>query len=77
MMTKQMLYPKQLPSAYEGCDLMAEGLLDVKQSCEFLSIGRATLYELMDQCVLPFVKLGKSRRVPKVALKILAAKGTC
>ena len=41
----------------------------------FLSRSRATLYTLMDRGELPFVKIGRSRRIPKRAVVELAARG--
>ena len=54
---------------------MAEGLLDAKEAAHFLGIGRTKVYDFMSSQDLPYVKLGKSRRIPKVALKIFAEKG--
>jgi len=69
------LFPKQLQPWYIGVDLMAEGLLNPKEAANFLGIGRAKVYEFMASLDLPYVKLGRSRRIPKVALKIFAEKG--
>jgi excisionase family DNA binding protein len=54
---------------------MAEGLLDAKEAADFLGVGRTKVYDFMSSQDLPYVKLGKSRRIPKVALKIFAEKG--
>jgi len=70
-----MLYPKLLPPCYQNIDLMAEGLLNVKETSEFLRISRTKLYELMASHEMPFVKLGKCLRIPKVVLKIFAKQG--
>jgi excisionase family DNA binding protein len=67
-----VLYPKILPPWYQNMDLMAEGLLDVKEASKFLGIGRSKLYELMASQEIPYVKLGKCLRIPKVVLKIYA-----
>lgn len=69
------LFPKLLQPCYLGVDLMAEGLLDAKEAADFLGIGRSKVYDFMASQDLPYVKLGKSRRIPKVALKIFAEKG--
>jgi|GEM_PF-4450853 len=69
------LFPKLLQPWYLGVDLMAEGLLDPKEAAAFLGIGRSKVYDFMASQDLPYVKLGKSRRIPKVALKIFAEKG--
>ena len=59
----------------KGEDLVAEGLLTIVETAEFLSISRSKLYELMDTGELQFVKLGRSRRVPRRAVVELAARG--
>ena len=56
-------------------ELVADGLLSIDEACEFLSVGRSTLYELMDAGKLPFTKIGRSRRIPRRALVELAAAG--
>lgn len=55
-------------------DLVADGLLSVEEACAFLSVGRSTLYELMDRGELPFTKIGRSRRIPRRAVVELAAR---
>jgi excisionase family DNA binding protein len=55
-------------------DLVADGLVTVAEAAKFLSLSRATLYQLMDQGQLPYVKIGKSPRVPRKAVIELAAK---
>jgi len=69
------LYPKLLQPWFREIDLMAEGLLDAKSAARFLGIGRSKVYDFMASQALPYVKLGRSRRIPKVALKIFAEKG--
>jgi len=70
-----MLYPRSLETHYQGIDLLSEGLVTVKQAAEHLQLGESTLYKLMEAGKLPFCKLGKSRRIPRVALRIYAEKG--
>ncbi len=48
--------------------LVADGLVSIDEAMSFLSVSRSTVYELMDQGLLPFAKIGRSRRVPKRAL---------
>lgn len=52
--------------------LVADGLVSVNEAMTFLSVSRSTVYELMDKGLLPFAKIGRSRRVPKRALIELA-----
>ncbi len=59
----------------KGEDLVAEGLLTIAAAAEFLSISRSKLYEMMDEGELQFVKIGRSRRVPRRAVTELAARG--
>ena len=54
--------------------LVADGLLTVREAAAFLRISRSTLYVLMDHGELPFLKLGKSRRIPRRAVIELAAR---
>jgi len=43
--------------------LDAAGLQPVRAVAEFLAISRSKVYQLMETGELPYVKLGKSRRV--------------
>ena len=52
--------------------LVADGLVSVDEATTFLSVSRSTVYELMDKGLLPFAKIGRSRRIPKRALIELA-----
>ena len=45
-----------------------EGLCSVREACEFLSIGKSSLYNLMKKGQLPFVFVGSNRRIPRKAL---------
>ena len=70
------IYPKELPSAYEGSDLIAEGFLSIREAANFLRVCRATMYNLMDDGKLPFHVNGafRGRRIPKAALRIFVEK---
>lgn len=52
--------------------LVEDGLLSIDEAMAFLSISRSTLYELMDKGLLPWSKIGRSRRIPRRALVSLA-----
>ena len=69
------LLPKKLPSLFAGHDLLADGLMTVEEAATYLRIGRTKVYDFMAAQDLPYVKLGKSRRIPKVALRLFAEKG--
>jgi excisionase family DNA binding protein len=45
-----------------------QGLCSIREACEFLSLGKTSLYNLMAQGKLPFVFLGGVRRIPRAAL---------
>ena len=48
--------------------IVADGLLTIKEAGAFLKVSRATIYTLMDSGDLPFVKIGRARRIPKRAV---------
>jgi excisionase family DNA binding protein len=54
-------------------ELVADGLATVEEAARFLSVGRSTLYGLMDAGNLPHCKIGRSRRIPWQAVRRLAA----
>jgi excisionase family DNA binding protein len=56
------------------CEIVAEGLLTVREAADFLSVSRTTLYQMMDDGLLCFVKRGRSRRIPRRAVVELAAR---
>jgi excisionase family DNA binding protein len=55
-------------------ELVAAGLVTVREAASFMGISVAGLYALMARGALPFVKIGRSRRVPRRALIELAAR---
>lgn len=48
--------------------------MTIPEAAEFLRISRAGLYKLMDRGELPYVKIGRCRRVPRRAVVEFAAK---
>jgi excisionase family DNA binding protein len=50
-------------------DVMDEGLMKVSQVAAFLAISRPVVYRLMASGDLPWVKVRKSRRIPRSAVK--------
>jgi excisionase family DNA binding protein len=52
--------------------LFEDGLGRVSEAAKFLSVSRSHIYKLMDQGQLPYVKIGKSRRIPRRAMLNLA-----
>lgn len=55
--------------------LINSGLVTVKDAASFLSLSRAMIYKLMETGHLRYVKIGRSRRIPKLALSHLATDG--
>ena len=61
-------------------ELVQDGLMRVDEAARFLGISRGSLYNLMGGGLLPFVKIGRSRRIPRRAVVDLAAsslRGEC
>jgi excisionase family DNA binding protein len=54
--------------------LMVDGLQRVEAAGRFLGISRSLVYELMESGELPYVKIGRSRRLPHRALIEFAAR---
>lgn len=52
--------------------IVKDGLVTVLDAAKFLSSSRSTLYNIMEAGELQYVKIGKSRRIPKNALLELA-----
>lgn len=48
-------------------------LCKVELAAELLSLGRSTLYELMASGELPFVKVGRARRIRRADIDAFAA----
>ena len=57
----------------DRASLVESGLQTVADAAKFLNVSRSHVYGLMDSGSLPYVKLGKSRRIPKQAVLNLAA----
>ncbi len=53
--------------------LVSDGLMTIEEAARFLRLSRSTVYSMMDDGGLPFVMLGRSRRIPRRALVKLAA----
>jgi excisionase family DNA binding protein len=56
-----------------GLLLVADGLLKIVQAETLSGLGRSKLYDLMDSGELPYVKIGRARRIPRQALLELMA----
>lgn len=54
--------------------LANEGLASVREACEFLDVKRTRLYQLNRDRVIPFVRMGKTKKIPWVALKEYVAR---
>jgi excisionase family DNA binding protein len=56
-------------------DIVLDGLDRVTDVARFLKVSPSMVYALMARGTLPFVKLGKARRIPHRAVVELAANG--
>jgi excisionase family DNA binding protein len=72
MNARMQFYPNPLPKPYtaEETDLFSEGLMTIAEAAKHLSLNRATIYRAMERGELVFCKMGKSRRIPRKALRI-------
>jgi excisionase family DNA binding protein len=52
----------------------AGGLARVEDASRFLALSRSAVYKLMDRGELPFLKIGKARRIAWSALRDLVAR---
>lgn len=66
-----MKHQKRTPGD-RGVDL-SEGLVRVDDAATYLACSRSHIYALMEQGALPFVHLGRGRRIPRGALHRFAA----
>ena len=57
-----------------SAELVADGLLTIKECAAFLRISRSKVYQLMDAGVLCYAKIGRSRRIPRRAVLDVAAR---
>ena len=55
-------------------EVVAGGLDKVQEVARFLKLSVASVYKLMDKGDLPYVKIGRSRRIPHRAVVELAAR---
>ena len=58
----------------DAAAVVEDGLLKVPEAAAFLSVCRTTVYLFMERGELPFVKIGRSRRIPRRAVVDLAAR---
>jgi excisionase family DNA binding protein len=57
--------------------IVEDGLETIEGARQFLRLSRSAIYQLMESGELPFVKLGKARRIPRKALVDLANRCLC
>ena len=65
-------HPHEIHPMININEFVSDGLLTVADAAAFLNLSRTTLYGLMERGALPYVKIGRSRRVPRRALVELA-----
>jgi excisionase family DNA binding protein len=54
-------------------DAVLDGLVTLREAARFLSISRTAVYGLLGSGLLPSIKIGKSRRIPRRSLLAFAA----
>ena len=52
-------------------EIIKDGLERVSETARFLGVSRSHVYQLINEGILPSVKIGKSRRVPVRAVREL------
>ena len=52
----------------EAETMVEQGMVSIPDAMAFLSVSRSHLYQLMDQRVIPWAKIGRSRRIPRAFL---------
>jgi excisionase family DNA binding protein len=50
-------------------ELKTDGFLSVDEAARFLRLSRSSVYKAMDAGELTYAKFGKSRRIPRRALR--------
>lgn len=55
-------------------ELVKDGTADVNEACQFLSIGRSRLYELMTRGDVAYLKVGARRLIPREELRRFLAR---
>jgi excisionase family DNA binding protein len=63
-----------MASSDKNTELMVEGLDKIAEAARFLKLSTSSVYNLMTCGRLPYVKIGKARRVPHRAVVELAAR---
>ena len=53
-------------------ELLNDGLERVTDAARFLGVSRSQIYRLIDDGVLPYVTIGKTRKIPIRAVRDLA-----
>lgn len=53
--------------------LVQQGMATMEEACKFLTIGRTSLYELLNTKAIPYARFGNERKIPWVALHEYAA----
>jgi excisionase family DNA binding protein len=54
-------------------EIVSGGLQRISETARFLGVSRSFVYQLMNSGVLPTVRIGRSRRIPILAVRELAA----
>ena len=53
---------------FDPDELLDDGLLRVPEAAELLAVGKSTIYLLMENGEIPYVRVRGARRIPKRAV---------
>jgi excisionase family DNA binding protein len=55
-------------------EILDEGLMTIDEAADFLAVSRMSVWRRMQTGELAYTHIGRSRRIPRTAVKALAAK---
>jgi len=56
-------------------ELLADGAVPIEEAVRWSGYGRTRIYDLMGEGRLPYIRAGRRRLIPRVALRRLLAEG--
>ncbi len=55
----------QQPTDEQIDEVLSEGLMKISEAAKLMSLGRTKISEMCNDGELPFVRIGKGRRIPR------------
>ena len=65
--------PVPEPDPDPRTQMAAEGFASIPEAATYLNLSRSSIYQLMESGQLAYAHFGRSRRIPKAALRSFAA----